>query len=83
MKQELGLKQYQKPPGIVLECEKCGNIWTYRGAKKTYASCTDCRNPVRIQENKIESPHPVKSGQLSQSVAVPSTSPGEDEPRHG
>lgn len=73
----------RRKEAILLRCDKCGNVWQYRGTKKHFASCTDCRNPVRIQENKVETPHPVESGQLIQGAAVASTPTGTDEHRHG
>ncbi len=36
-----------------LKCPKCGNKWEYKGSKKIYAPCSDCKYSVKIKENKI------------------------------
>jgi hypothetical protein len=35
--------------GIQLSCDKCGNNWTYEGAKTHgYVTCSQCKHPIRI-----------------------------------
>jgi hypothetical protein len=34
-----------------LEC-KCGHVWDYKGKKKRYAVCPDCRKLVIIEKAK-------------------------------
>ena len=36
-----------------LTCKKCKTKWNYKGKKKHYATCPDCKDSVRI-ENKIQ-----------------------------
>lgn len=34
---------------MILKCQKCGNSWNYKGMKKGYATCTDCKTSVKIK----------------------------------
>ena len=36
---------------ITLKCPNCKEIWNYKGRKKVYASCPDCRFAVKIKDN--------------------------------
>jgi len=40
---------------IKLRCNRCGNIWLYRGKKKVgFTSCTQCRNSnVNIEKHVV------------------------------
>ena len=38
--------------GIKLKCQRCKRIWTYKGDRKFYATCPDCKSSVKIPRNK-------------------------------
>lgn len=31
-----------------LKCKRCGRKWDYKGKKKYYTSCPDCKTSVKI-----------------------------------
>lgn len=35
-----------------LRCQKCKREWNYKGEKKYYTSCPDCKTSVKIKEKK-------------------------------
>lgn len=35
---------------IKLKCKKCGRLWDYKGEKKFYTSCPDCKTSVKIED---------------------------------
>lgn len=39
-----------------LKCpnKECGKVWEYKGDRKFYASCPDCRHNVKIKESMEE-----------------------------
>jgi len=38
-----------KQEGIKVTC-KCGKEWFYKGNNKVYATCPDCRTPIKIKD---------------------------------
>jgi len=34
---------------VKLKCKRCGRGWNYKGDKKYYASCPECRTSVKIR----------------------------------
>lgn len=39
---------------IRLRCKKCKREWEYKGTKKYYTSCPDCKTSVKIKRNNNE-----------------------------
>jgi len=35
-----------------LKCKRCGKEWEYKGKKKYYTSCPDCKTSIKIKEFK-------------------------------
>jgi predicted Zn-ribbon and HTH transcriptional regulator len=35
---------------IPLKCKKCGKKWKYKGKKKFYTTCPDCKTSVKITQ---------------------------------
>jgi len=33
---------------IKLTCQKCGRVWKYKGKRKYYTSCPDCKTSVKV-----------------------------------
>ena len=40
--------------GKQLKCQKCGNLWFYKGNNPFYAVCSYCRTTVSIRKNRIQ-----------------------------
>jgi hypothetical protein len=39
--------------GKVLQCQRCGKIWTYRGENAWVATCTFCKTTVSINKTRV------------------------------
>ena len=37
-----------------LQCQRCNNIWSYKGNNPYFATCSYCRSTVSIKKNKIQ-----------------------------
>ena len=35
-----------------LKCNKCGNVWDYKGKNLYYATCSNCLRKVKVEEVK-------------------------------
>jgi len=35
-----------------LKCQRCGREWDYKGKKKWFTSCPDCKTSVKIKERE-------------------------------
>jgi hypothetical protein len=44
----------QTNKGILLQCHRCPNQWTYRGNNPFYGVCSFCRTTVNIKKNRIQ-----------------------------
>lgn len=38
---------------LVIECNRCKHVWLYTGKSEYFATCSYCRNLVRIDENIV------------------------------
>jgi hypothetical protein len=38
---------------LIIKCNRCSHIWEYTGKSKYFATCSYCRNLVRINENTM------------------------------
>ena len=37
-----------------LQCQRCNNVWSYKGNNPYFATCSYCRTTVSIKKNKIQ-----------------------------
>jgi Zn finger protein HypA/HybF involved in hydrogenase expression len=37
---------------VKLKCQRCGHEWEYKGKRKYYTSCPDCKTSVKIKADK-------------------------------
>ncbi len=40
--------------GIMLGCNRCGNIWKYTGNNRFFATCSKCRGVVNVRKNVVK-----------------------------
>ena len=59
---------------MLLECNRCGNIWDYKGKQTYYATCSKCKSSVRLRP-KIENPRPINPEVQSQPTYQPQPPP--------
>lgn len=53
--------------GNTLHCNRCGNIWQYKGTNNYVTSCSKCKTSVSIKKNQVVNELDVNTIQTSTS----------------
>lgn len=61
---------------LVLKCQRCSHLWTYKGKNKFVTSCSNCKTSVYFKKNMIPSNSVVEPEGKTESKARVSISVG-------